>query len=164
MRSDRFQLDNTSMAHFRSPDEPDDEPAEDKDRFPSLEAVRLLGTQLHDHPEACKRIASRAQLRDLQIRVAYKETPESQMSLIQFRLRFEDDHFTIQSGASDGAFNTGAHEEMVRVVRDAALRPLDERNLEFTLRSIEKRSQLVDAPKDQPSVLDESQSDEAAGS
>jgi hypothetical protein len=61
--------------------------------------------------------------------------------LVRFRLSWETDHFAVMSGADDeDKLDAGLHQEVVRLVRAAADRDLDEQGLLFTLKKIAKRA------------------------
>jgi len=124
LRSDNLALDNTLMAHFLSPETAkaeDEEDEPERNRRPSLAAVRLLGSQLQDHPEACQRIASGSRLHSLEVRVRHVYNPAQGLSkLVRFRLGWEDDHIAVLSGASDDTIDAELHRTLVRLVRQAA--------------------------------------------
>ena len=170
LRDDELALDTVLMAHFLAPKsvppapDPDGGDA-DRARKPSLDAVRLLGFQLQDHPEACQRIISGARLRDLDIRI--RNTFDRRQNLsktVRFRLSWEDDHLAVLSGAADGQTDADLHRQMVARIRRAAPRQLDEDDLKFTLRQIERRAAEGDVPDDAPSVLDDEDSQDSQAS
>jgi hypothetical protein len=165
LRSVELNLDNTHMAHFLSPDKfgDDEDPDAERSRRPSVDAVRLLGTQLHDHPEACQRIAGRARLRDLEVRVRHVfDLAHGYNRLVRFRLSWEDDHLAILTGATDDALDPEFHRMVVKLVRHTAGRQLDEVALKFTLRQIEKRAEEGDVPENARGVLDDEDAAEAS--
>lgn len=159
LRSDELTLDNTLMAHFLAPerDKDDDDEVEPEDpRRPTLDAVRLLGSQLQDHPEACQRIAAGSRLRDLDIRVrSVYDRARGLSKLVRFRLSWENDHLAVLSGATDGHPDADLHRKMVYLIRMAAPRQLDENALKFALRLIERRAEGEDLDQDLPGVLDD---------
>lgn len=171
LQAETLRLDDTLMANFISARRPSEE-AEDAEeagepeeteetgRTPTLEAVRLLGQQLHDHPEACIRIAAGAQLRDIDVRIRQvTDQQRGHSELVRFRLSWEKDHIAVLSGAHDGRYSAPFHQQIVRLVRAAAARELDEEGLLLTLRRIERRASegigdgndagLFDAPEQQ---------------
>lgn len=160
-----LRLDNTLMANFVTPTarnapvqetEPEEtEPDVAEDRRPKIDAVRLLGRQLHDHPEACERIAAGAQLRDLDILVRAVQDARHDISrLVRFRLSWEDDHLAVLSGVTDpDQFQLQTHQTLVRLVRQAAHRELNEEALRFMLRRIESRA-AAGTVDEEGSVLD----------
>jgi len=154
------------MAHFLSPDIPktdDENDGPENNRRPSLNAVRLLGSQLQDHPEACQRIASGSRLHDLEVRVRnVYDRAHGLSKLVRFRLSWEDDHIAVLSGASEDNIDAELHRMLVRLVRQAAPRRLDEEALRFTLRQIERRAVEADVPGDAPGVLDDESAAEAS--
>lgn len=156
LRSTELTLDNTHMAHFLSPDKIKDPDGDDDSKRPTVDAVRLLGTQLHDHPEACQRITDRARLRDLEVRVRHVYDPgQGYNRLVRFRLSWEDDHLAVLTGTTDESLDPQFHRLIVGLVRVAADRQLDEEALKFTLRQIEKRAEEADVASDAPGVLDD---------
>ena len=166
LRSRELSLDNTLMANFLSPhpaaatgNEGDEADGGDPSRRPAIEAVRLLGTQLQDHPEACARIAAGARLHDLEVRVRHVyDLGKGYNRLVRFRLSWEDDHLAVLSGAADGKLDADVHRLIVRLVRQAAPRQLSEDALKLTLRRIERRAEESDVGADQPGVLDDESS------
>lgn len=157
LQAPELKLDDTLMANFVSSDgdalEPDDQST------PNLQAVRLLGRQLHEHPEACARIASGAHLRDVELRIKKVTDRRRNLSrLVRVRLSWENDHLAVLSGATtDETFDRDLHNEMVRLVRNAASRQLGEDSLLFMLRQIERRASDGLIPADGGSVLEEPQ-------
>jgi hypothetical protein len=157
LQSDELRLDDTLMANFVTPEKPrnaEDEPQDE--RRPNVESVRLRGRQLHEHPEACARIASGAQLRDMEIRVRKAiNLAQGTSKLVRFRLSWEVNHLAVFSGSDEHNVDADLHREIVRLVRDAAPRQLDEDSLLFMLRQIEKRAAEGTVNDDAGSVLDE---------
>jgi hypothetical protein len=74
--------------------------------------------------------------------------------LVRFRLSWEDDHLAVLSGASDDKLDPDVHRLIVRLVREAAARQLNEDGLKLTLRRIEKRALESDVAADDPGILD----------
>lgn len=162
LRDPDFALDTVLMAHFLAPKagEPEPEPDEDdgpRSRRPSLDAVRLFGYQLQEHPEACQRIVNKARLQDLELRIRNTYDRHHNLSkLIRFRLSWGDDHLAVLSGVTaDGHSDEDLHNQMVHRVRNAATRQLEEQALQFTLRQIERRAAAGEVADDDPSVLDD---------
>jgi hypothetical protein len=161
LRDPSFALETVLMAHFLAPKAGEPEPEEDehrqRSRRPSLDAVRLFGYQLQEHPEACQRIVNKARLRDLELRIRNTYDREHNFSkLMRFRLSWDDDHLAVLSGVTaDGHTDEDLHNQMVRRVREAAARQLDEQAMQFTLRQIERRAVAADVGDDDPSVLDD---------
>jgi hypothetical protein len=137
-----LRLDDTLMANFVTPKEAPRLAEEDERRRPNVDAVRLLGRQLHEHPEASARIASGAHLRDIELRLRHVTDRERNFSkLVRFRLSWESDHLAVLSGADDSDnLDPDLHRQVVRLVRNAANRALDEERLLVVLRNIQRRS------------------------
>ena len=142
LQANDLRLDDTLMANFVSPDAVQDEIAsEDASRPPTVDSVRLRGTQLHEHQEACTRIAGRAHLRDIEVRVRRTLDSSSGYSkLVRMRLSWEDDHLAVLSGADGNEEDAAIHRELVALVRRAGRRSLDQDSLLFMLRRIEARA------------------------
>jgi hypothetical protein len=161
LQAPELKLDDTLMANFLTPQgEPDDD--EGDRRVPNLQAVRLLGTQLHEHPEACSRIASSAHLRDIEVRVR-KVTDRTLglTKLVRVRLSWEPDHLAVLSGASsDDTFDRPVHDQIVKLVRGAAGRHLGETGLLPMLAQVERRAVDGTIPDDGSSVLDQEATEE----
>lgn len=171
LRADDLRLDNTLMAHFiaREPEKPKassdnveggdgvddvDDASADTAQRPAVDAVRLRGSQLHDHPDACARIVEGARLRDLEVRVRrVTDATSGHSKLVRFRLSRDDDHLAVLSGAQDGKVDPLLHREVVALVRNAAGRALDEGGLEFTLRRISKLAESGAIEPDGASVF-----------
>jgi hypothetical protein len=166
LQAPELKLDDTLMANFLTAQnaQPSDEVDDDDDgveegarRVPNLQAVRLLGTQLHEHPEACSRIASCAHLRDIEVRLR-KVTDRAQnlSQLVKVRLSWEVDHLAVLSGSStDGTFDGGVHAQVVKLVRGAADRQLGALGLRSMLDEVQRRASDGVIPQDGSSVLDE---------
>lgn len=135
LQANELKLDNMLMAHFVAPE---NEEAIADDRTPNVEAVRLFGTQLHAHPEACARIADAAQLRDIEVRLRnVYDLGQGFSKLIRFRISWERDHLAVLSGAdSDGRYDQSLHDTVVGLVRAAGRREIDADGLELTLKRI----------------------------
>lgn len=133
-----LSLDDMLMAHFVTPDSKAEVEADD--RTPNVEAVRLFGRQLQDHPEACARIADAAQLRDIEVRLRnVYDLGQGYSKLIRFRISWERDHLAVLSGAdNDGKYDQALHDTVVGLVRTAGRREIDGDGLELTLRRIER--------------------------
>jgi hypothetical protein len=156
LQAENLRLDDTLMANFVSAGEGPGDGSEPPDRRrPNVESVRLRGRQLHEHPEACARIASTAHLRDMEIRVRKAIDPAQGTSkLVRFRLSWEGDHLAVFSGADEHSIDADLHSEIVRLVRLAAERALDEDSLTFMLRQIERRAAGGSIAEGAQSVLD----------
>ncbi len=156
LQAPELKLDDTLMANFVSPDAPAS-PGADGERRPSLQAVRLQGSQLHEHPEACARIASRAHLRDIEVRVRKTTDRRTGASrLLRARLSWEADHLAVLSGASsEGTFERDVHAQLVGLARAAASRPLSQDGLDFMLRQIQRRAADGQIPDDGSHVIEE---------
>jgi hypothetical protein len=163
LQAPELKLDDTLMANFLAPQgEPADPDDEGDRRVPNLQAVRLLGSQLHEHPEACSRIASCAHLRDIEVRVRKVTDRALNLSqLVRVRLSWEDDHLAVFSGArGDDTFDRPAHEQIVKLVRGAAGRQLGETGLLFMLAQVQRRATDGTIPQDGASVLDREDGEE----
>jgi hypothetical protein len=158
LQAPELKLDDTLMANFLTPQADTDDTDDDGGgrRVPNLQAVRLLGSQLHEHPEACSRIASCAHLRDIEVRVRKVTDQTLNLSqLVRVRLSWESDHLAVLSGASsDDTFEYGVHEQIVKLVRGAAGRQLGEAGLLFMLAQVQRRAADGTIPQDGSSVLD----------
>jgi hypothetical protein len=152
LQSRELKLDNMLMANFLTDrGRFDNEGSEDR---PSVSAVRLLGSQLYEHPEACARIAARAQLRDIDLRVRkLLDFNSGESHLVRFRLSCEADHIAVLTGVEDAARDPDVHRQIVRIVRRIANRELDEEKLVPTLREIRSRAEDGAVPDDAVSVL-----------
>jgi hypothetical protein len=140
LQAPEFRLDDTLMANFVMAN-PQIPLTDEERKRPNVAAVRLLGRHLHDHPEACARIASGAHLKDLEIAVRRTTNSTSGTGqLVRFRLSWEPDHFAVLSGADNDSFDRAVHREMVGLVRQAANRDLSGDSLHHTLREIERRA------------------------
>ncbi len=161
LQAPELKLDDTLMANFLTPQgEPDND--EGDRRVPNLQAVRLLGTQLHEHPEACSRIASSAHLRDIEVRVR-KVTDRTLglTKLVRVRLSWEPEHLAVLSGAgTDDTFDRPVHDQIVKLVRGAAGRQLGETGLLPMLAQVERRAVDGTIPDDGSSVLDQEATEE----
>lgn len=163
-----LHLDNTLMANFVSPeaqsqDESDGVPSGDS-RRPAVDSVRLKGTQLHEHPEACARIVGRAHLRDIEVRVRRTDSRSGYSKLVRMRLSWEDDHLAVLSGADGDNEDAAIHRELVGLVRRAGQRDLNEDNLLFMLRGIERRAAEGIVGDDAGSLLGDPDQQEGTGS
>jgi hypothetical protein len=147
LQADTLKLDNTLMAIFKSPDEIGDTAA--RRRQPTVDSVQLRGTHLHEHPEACRRIVDASHLRDLEIRVKYGRRNDLSPPLVRFRLIWEDDHLVVMSGIATDRKEPDAefHRRIVRLVRNAADRPLHENALTFMLTQVQRRALETEAPR-----------------
>lgn len=165
LQAPALRLDDTLMANFVSPEEGGNDEEERDTRRPNVESVRLRGRQLHEHPEACARIASRAQLRDMEIRVRKAiNLAQGTSKLVRFRLSWEGDHLAVFSGADEHNLDADLHREIVRLVRTAAERPLAQDSLLFMLRQIEKRAKEGTVAEDAGSLLEEPEEQSSATS
>jgi hypothetical protein len=144
LRSKELRLDNTLVAHFVSPDaarRTTVAEGEDPERRPAVEAVRLFGTQLHKHPEACTLIADGARLRDLEVRVRHTyDLGRGFNRLARFRLSWDDDHLAVLTGTIDEQLDLAVHQLVVGLVRRAASRQIDQAGMKFTLAQIVRRA------------------------
>jgi hypothetical protein len=124
--------------------DPDSDSAEQDDAAeqavserPKVDAVRLHGTKLHNHPDACLHIAEGSRLRDLDIRVRVAVDPaRDRWKTVRFRLTRETEHITVMTGAHEGKVDDVLHRQIVDLVLRAAGRPVDEQGISFVLRSI----------------------------
>lgn len=87
-------------------------------------SVKLRGHRLQDHPDLCSRIVGRSHLKDLEFKI---EKPNSaggfpDRSLV--RLAWERDHLVVMTGALGDEIDGTLHQQLVRMTRDAAIRPL----------------------------------------
>jgi hypothetical protein len=136
-----LRLEDTVMASFVSPRH--DAPLVDEEgrRIPAVQSVRLYGQLLHDHQEACARIASRAHLKELEMALSVRvDANTGETRVVRVRLGWETDHLAVLSGSDGDRFNLLVHQQLVAIVRAAAHRQLDREGLEFTLRQIERRA------------------------
>ncbi|HEY3544133.1 MAG TPA: hypothetical protein VGK79_16470 [Gaiellaceae bacterium] len=151
-----LRLEDTVMANFVSPRE--DAPLVDEEgrRIPAVQSVRLHGQLLHDHPEACARIAARAHMKDLEMSLAVRvDANTGETRFVRVRLSWEPDHLAVLTAADVDRLNVAVHQQLVRIVRAAAHRRLDEVGLAFTLRQIEKKATGQSLSPMFPSVADE---------
>ena len=157
LQAPALKLDDTLMANFVSPDTTVTAGGPDGERRPSLQAVRLLGSQLHEHPEACARIASCAHLRDIEVRIRkITDQATGTSRLIRVRLSWEADHLAVLSGASNAdTFESAVHQQLVALVRSAGSRALSEPNLEPMLGQIQRRASDGEIPNDGSRVIEE---------
>jgi hypothetical protein len=161
LRTKEVALDNTLMAHFVSPKALATTlaPGEDPERRPAVEAVRLFGTQLHEHPEACVLIVAGARLRDLEVRVWHTyDLGKGYRRLVRFRLSWEDDHLAVLTGTLDEKLDLAFHETIVRLVRVAARRQIDEAGMRFTLAQVARRAEEGDVGDDGGGFFEETAS------
>jgi hypothetical protein len=140
-----FMLDDTLMAHFMAATEvyASAEEQAERARQPNVDAVRLLGRQLHEHQESCQRIVGGAHLRALEIRVRQvtnRNPPTSR--LVRFRIETNDDHLAVLTGLPgiNIALDASTHELISRLVREAADRSLDEHELIPILDGVVRRA------------------------
>ena len=147
-------LQSTIMANFDSSTGSVGPEAEEDEQRPTVESVKLRGSQLQDHPEVCARIVGRAHLKDVEFRLR-KVTDQSQnhASLVLVRLAWERDHLAVLSGAEGDVIDADLHRQLVRLVRNAAERPLSSALLP-TLVRIEARATETDVAGDAERVLE----------
>lgn len=147
-------LDDMLMANFVLPRRRTRLAEGDERRQPNVDAVRLLGRQLQDHPEACARIASGSHLRDIEVRLAQVARRGQLPRSIRVRLSWEADHLAVMSGAdASDRLDAAAHRELVRLVREAASRPLQRERLLGVLRNIQARATEGEVGADVESVF-----------
>lgn len=158
LQAPELRLEDTLMANFISIDtetkeEPVNEGDTDATLTPSVDSVQLRGQQLHDHPEACARIVGRAHLRDIELRIRRVLDSEKGTSrLVRVRLSWEKDHLVVMSGADDDEIDSDLHQQLVRMIRNAAERPLSA-GLSETLERIQRRAGEIDVDGAAESVL-----------
>jgi hypothetical protein len=154
LQAPELRLTDTVMANFLTPK--GHVVSEEDAQRPNVDAVRLLGRQLHEHPEACARIASGAHLRDIEVQLRHVTDVKRGFSkLVHVRLSWERDHIAVMSGADEDAnVDVTLHREVVRLVRLAAPRALDEEALLFTLKRIAKRATEDEAEEESVLVAD----------
>jgi hypothetical protein len=161
LQAPELRLADTLMANFISravvsSDEEDEEDDRDERQRPNVDSVRLRGTQLQDHPEACVRIADGSHLRDIEVSLRHVTDPVRGFSKrVRFRLAWEDSHLSVMSGADDDdQLDAALHRQVVGLVRRAAGRSLDEEGLSLTLRRIARRAAEGTTEDDEPGVFD----------
>lgn len=159
LRQKEVELDNTLMAHFVAPQRATEEgamDAADAGRVAQVEAVRFFGTQLHKHPEACALIVGHARLRDLDVRVWHTyDLRVGARRLVRFRLAWENDHLAVLTGTVDEQLDLAFHELIVRLVRRAAPRQIDEAGMKFTLAQIARLAEEGEAADEGGRFFDE---------
>jgi len=140
LQAEALKLDNVLMVNFETPRQ-NAEPEQDAERRPRVAAVRLRGTQLVDHHEACTLIAGRRHLFDMEVRLQQRRGDGDHYGrLVRVRLSWAGDHLVVMSGSDDGELDATLHRQLVALVRSAATRPLAEDDLTFMLRKIELRA------------------------
>ena len=141
LQSDELRLDDTPMANFVN-EASVVELTEEELQRPNIDAVRLLGRQLHEHPEASARIASRAHLRDIEVALRQRvDASTGESRLVRARLSWESDHLAILSASDAQKLDAIAHDQLVRLVRNAGDRPLDQAGLMPSLNEILRRAE-----------------------
>ncbi|MDX6450672.1 MAG: hypothetical protein QOH16_721 [Gaiellaceae bacterium] len=140
LQAPELRLDDTIMANFVLPKAKVVPVNTGDERRPNVDAVRFLGRQLQDHPEACARIASGSHLRDLEMVIRrVTDVQRNFVRDVRVRLSWESDHLAVLSGADDDKLDSDLHREIVRLVRDAGNRELSD-GLIPTLQIIQRKA------------------------
>jgi hypothetical protein len=122
----------------------------------ALDAVRLFGAQLQDHPEACARIVAGARLRDVELTIRHvTDSIHGYARLVRVRLSLEDDHLAVLTGVANAEQDAELHRRLVAMLRAAGRRALDEGALRPTLGRIARRATEVNVEQDEPGVLED---------
>lgn len=142
--SDPFEVNNTLLVNFERPRR-GEQVQEDR---PSVQAVRLRGTQLQDHPEVCSLITRQRHLFEVQLRLRFWTNKQANIGLLPMgRITWADNHLVVMTGDVEGELSADIHRRLVRLVRDAAGRDVDVSRIRLLLGRIQRNA--VKAESDQ---------------
>jgi hypothetical protein len=135
--ADPFAVTNVLMVNFERPSRGERVPANQS----TVQAVRLRGNRLQDHPEVCTLITRQRHMFEIQIQLRYWTNKRAGTSVIlKARISWADNHLVVMTGDIDGHLSTEVHRALVRAVRDAAGRDVDINRLRLLLRRIERNA------------------------
>jgi hypothetical protein len=147
LSTDPFAVHNVLMVDFERPSRGEIVPA---DR-PSVQAVRLRGSQLQDHPEVCSLITRQRHMLEIQIQLRYWTNRSTGTSLLLgARVTWAGNHLAVMTGDVDGHLSLDIHRRLVRAVRDAAGRDVDIDWLRLLLRRIERNAGMGESDQLDP--------------
>lgn len=143
----QFAVQNVLMVNFERPARGEIMPA----NRPRVQAVRLRGSQLQDHPEVCSLITRQRHMFEVQIQLRYWTNGRSGSGIIlDVRIVWSDNHLTVMTGDVDGHLSLDIHRALVKAVRDAAGRDVDIDRLRFLLGRIERNATKAESDELDP--------------
>ncbi len=147
LSTDPFSVHNVLMVDFERPLRGEQVPL---DR-PSVQAIRLRGSQLQDHPEVCSLITRQRHMLDIQIQLRYWANKQAGTSLLPgIRVTWAGNHVAVMTGDVDGHLSVELHRSLVNAVRDAVGRDVDIDRLRLLLRRIERNAGMGEADQLDP--------------
>jgi hypothetical protein len=135
--TDPFVVTNVLMVNFERPSRGEQVPANQS----TVQAVRLRGNRLQDHPEVCSLITRQRHMFEIQIQLRYWTNKKAGTSVIlKARISWADNHLVVMTGDLDGNLSVEVQRALVKAVRDAAGRDVDVDRLLLLLRRIERNA------------------------
>lgn len=158
---DPFEVTNVVMVNFERPkakksreaEEGDEEvePESTNDR-PDVQAVRLRGILLIDHPEVCSLVTRGRHMFEVQLQFRYwTDRGRGYNKLVTARIAWAGDHLSIMTGPdAQGELVPDVHRRLVKIARDAAGRGIDRNAMRLLLRRIERNAKAAETDKLDP--------------
>jgi hypothetical protein len=152
LSTDPFSIKDHLMVNFERTDGTDAGGAEPR---PTVDAVRLKGQLLIDHPQVCGLILRKRRIVDigLVVRVKQAGVEEAYSPSLRVKLGWADDHLAVSTGELEGAHNQDVHARLVRDVRNASGREIDPALIELPMQRILNGADLSETEDDLPSVF-----------